>query len=211
MSEQTKDIQPVADVSAQRVARVYAEALLKAADKQGQADAVFEELDSLVRDVFADQPQFEMLLSGAAAGRKARAEILKAVFAGRASELFYHFLLVLNDQERLDLLRAILAAYRELNDQRCRRIRVQVESAVTLPDDQKVRLQERIRDTFQLEPIVEAKLDTGLLGGLRVRVGDWLYDASVRTRLEKIRHQVIAGSSHEIQSQRDRFCLAEGN
>lgn len=211
MSEESHDIHLVADVSAQRVARVYAEALLQAADKEGQADAVFEELDSLVRDVFANQPQFETLLSSAAAGRKARAEILKTVFADRASKLFYNFLLVLNDQDRLDLLRAILAAYRELNDQRSARIRVQVESAVPLPDDQKAHLQERIRETFHLEPIVQSKVNAGLLGGLRVRVGDWLYDASVRTRLEKIRNQIIAGSSHEIQSQRDRFGLAEGN
>jgi len=211
MSEQTKDIHLVADVSAQRVARVYAEALLQAADKEGQADAVLEELDSLIRDVFAAQPQFETLLSSAAAGRKARAEILRTVFADRASKLFYNFLLVVNDQDRLDLLRAILAAYQELNDERHRRIRVQVESAVPLPDDQRARLQERIRETFHLEPIVQAKVDAGLLGGLRVHVGDWLYDASVRTRLEKIRKQIIAGSSHEIQSQRDRFSIAEGN
>jgi F-type H+-transporting ATPase subunit delta len=211
MSEETKDIHLVADVSAQRVARVYAEALLNAADKESQADAVFEELESLVHDVFAAQPQFETLLSSAAAGRKARADILQSVFAGRASKLFYNFLLVLNDQDRLDLLRAILAAYRELNDERHARIRVQVESAVPLPEDQKAHLQEQIREAFHLEPMVEAKVNASLLGGLRVRVGDWLYDASVRTRLDKIRNQLIAGSSHEIQSQRDRFCLAEGN
>ncbi len=164
-----------------------------------------------MRDVFAAEPQFETLLSSAAAGRKARAEILKTVFSGRASKLFYNFLLVLNDQERLDLLRTILAAYRELNDQRCKRVRVQVESAVPLPNDQKAKLQERIRETFHLEPIVEAKVDAALLGGMRVRVGDWLFDASVRKRLDVIRSQIIAGSSHEIQSQRDRFGLTEGN
>jgi len=211
MSEATKDIHLVADVSAQRVARVYAEALFNAADKQGQADAVFEELDSLVRDVFAQQPQFETLLSSAAAGRKARADILQSVFARRASQLFFNFLLVLNDQDRLDLLRAILAAYRELNDQSSARIRVQVESAVPLGDAQKSHLQARIQETFRLKPILETKVETGLLGGLRVRVGDWLFDASVRARLNDIRNQIIAGSSHEIQSERDRFCVAEGN
>lgn len=211
MSEQVSDTQPVADVSAQRVARVYAEALMNAAEQQGQADAIMEELDSLVRDVFAAEPQFETLLSSAAAGRKARAEILKTVFEGRASNLFYNFLQVLNDQERLDLLRAILVAYRDLNDQRLQRIRVQVQSAVPLTDGLKSRLQEKIRETFHQEPIVESQVDPGLLGGLRVRVGDWLYDASVRTRLNDIRKQIIAGSTHEIQSERDRFGLAEGN
>src|SRR5437879_408472 len=146
MSENNKEHEFIGDVGAQRVARVYAEALLNAADKQGQADAVFEELDSLVHDVFTAQPEFEVLLSSAAAGRKARAEVLRVVFADRASELFYNFLQVLNDNERLDLLRGIHVAYRELHDERAGRVRVQVRSAVPLADEQKSRLAQRIRE-----------------------------------------------------------------
>ena len=48
-------------------------------------------------------------------------------------------------------------------------------------------------------------VDPDLLGGMVVWVGDWLYDASVRSRLESIRNQLIERSSHEIQSGRDRF------
>ena len=55
------------------------------------------------------------------------------------------------------------------------------------------------------EPVLHTRVDPDLLGGLVVRVGDWLYDASVRTRLADIRDQVIQRSSHEIQSGRDRF------
>ena len=42
-----------------------------------------------------------------------------------------------------------------------------------------------------------------------MRIGDWLYDASVRTRLENLRNQLIERSSHEIQSGRDRFSSAD--
>jgi F-type H+-transporting ATPase subunit delta len=48
-------------------------------------------------------------------------------------------------------------------------------------------------------------VDPSLLGGLVVRTGDYVYDASVRTRLETIRKQLIERSSHEIQTGRDRF------
>jgi F-type H+-transporting ATPase subunit delta len=202
---------PITDVDAQRVALVYAQALFGIALKQGQADAIFEELDSLVRDVFAADPSFELLLASPAVGRKQRGEVLAHVFAGRASEIFLNFLLVLNDHDRLDLLRAILAAYRELADQRARRVRVQVQSAVPLPEDQQQRLQQHLRETFHMEPVLETRVDAGLLGGLRVRIGDLLYDASVSTQLEIIRKQILARSSHEIQSRRDRFCVAEGN
>lgn len=211
MSEAIPKQEPVADMSAQRIARVYAEALLNAAEKQGQADAVLEELDSLVSDIFPANPGFAVLLSSAAMGRKARAEVLEQVFSSRASELFYNFLQVLNDHERLDLLRAVLQAYRELHDQRAGRVRVQVQSAVALPEDQVSRLRDELRQAFHVEPVLETRVEPALLGGIRVRIGDWQYDASVRTQLELIRQQIIARSSHEIQSRRDRFCIADGN
>jgi len=211
MNENAQEHEFIGDVGAQRVARVYAEALLNAAQKQGQADAVFEELDSLVQDIFPVQPEFEVLLSSAAAGRKARAEVLRVVFADRASELFFNFLQVLNDNERLDLLRAIRFAYRDLHDERAGRIRVQVRSAVPLADDQQNRLAQRIREAFHIEPVLVTGVDAALLGGLHVRIGDMLYDASVRAQLDNIRTEIIARSSHEIQSQRDRFCSANGN
>lgn len=211
MSEPTAKPEHVADMSAQRIARVYAEALLNVAEKQEQVEAVLEELESLVKDVLSASPAFEMLLSSASLGRKARAEVLEQVFATRASEIVYNFLQVLNDHERLDLLRAVRHAYRELHDQRAGRVRVKVESAVALPDDQVSRLRDELRSTFNVEPVLETSVQPTLLGGLRVRIGDWQYDASVRTQLELIRQQIIARSSHEIQGRRDRFCSADGN
>ena len=58
---------------------------------------------------------------------------------------------------------------------------------------------------FGREPVLDARVDPDLLGGLMVQVGDWLYDASVRTRLERIRNQLIERSSHAIQSQTRSF------
>jgi len=212
MSEHAvNEIHPTADVGSQRVARVYAEALLKAADHQGQADSGLEELNALVGEVFWRDPQFEEFLASGAIGRDRKAQVLGAVFEHRASPVFANFLMVLNNHERLGLLRPILAAYRELHDERARRIRVLVRTAVPLPDDQRARLQQELRETFHLEPILETKVDPDLLGGLVVRVGDWLYDASVRTQIETLRNQLIARSSHEIQSGRNRFSSANGD
>jgi F-type H+-transporting ATPase subunit delta len=117
----------------------------------------------------------------------------------------------LNDHERLDLLRPIVAAFRELRDQRAGRMRVQVRSAVPLPDDQREQLLQQLRATFHTEPLLETQVDDDLLGGLVVRVGDWLYDHSVRSQLETLRDQIIARSSYEIQSGRDRFSTADGD
>jgi F-type H+-transporting ATPase subunit delta len=200
-----------ASVGEQRVAKVYAEALLNAAEKRGQADEVLDELDSLVKDLFTADPQFEEFLASGAIGRDRKANVIKAIFEKTASELFTNFLCVLNEHLRLDLLRPILAAYRALRDERARRVRVQVRTAVPLADDQRQRLRSELHSTFQLEPVLEEKVDPELLGGMVVRVGDWMCDASVRTRLDNIRNQLITRSSYEIQSGRNRFCATDGN
>jgi F-type H+-transporting ATPase subunit delta len=205
MNENSHDLRATADVTAQRVARVYAEALLNAAENSGQADAVLGELASLVQDVFKRQPKLEVLLSSAAVGRRRREELIHKIFEGKASDVFFNFLLVLNRHERLELLRPILVTLRDLYDQRAGRVHVQVASAVPLPDDQKQRLAHQLRNKLRQEPVLDLKIDPELIAGVRIRVGDWQYDGSVLSRLADIRNQILTGTSHEIQSRRDRF------
>jgi F-type H+-transporting ATPase subunit delta len=201
----------VLDVGAQRVGKVYAESLLRAAEKHNQAPEVLEELESLVHDLFRRDPLIEAFLASTAIGHDRKEAALRLAFTGRASDVFLDFLLVLNKHDRLDLLRAIAAAYRDLFDQRAGRIRVHVQSAVALPDDQQDRLRQEIRSVFQKEPVLEARVNPDLIGGIVVRVGDWTYDTSVRTQLQRIRDQLIERSSYEIQSRRDRFSSPDGN
>jgi hypothetical protein len=56
-----------------------------------------------------------------------------------------------------------------------------------------------------MEPILVSHVDAALLGGVKIRIGDMQIDATVRNRLDNLRNQVIASSSHEIQSRRDQF------
>lgn len=205
MNEPAKNDTEFWDAGARRIARVYAEALLNVAQQQGQMDSVLEELDSLVRDVFDKDDRLEVLFSGAALGRNARAAAIEKLFKTRASEMFYRFLQVLNEHERLDLLRAILSEAREIYDERTRRLKVLVTTAVPMSEEQKQRIEARVRDRFNLEPILVPRLDPALLGGIKIRIGDRQFDGTVRARLELIRQQLIARSSHEIQSGRDRF------
>src|ERR1017187_8645488 len=111
-----------ADVSAKRLATIYGEALLNAAEAAHSVPQVLEEIDSLIDDVFKSDARLSTLLSGAAVGRIVRKEAIEKAFKGRAGETFYKFLLVLNDHDRLDLIRPIRSALHELSDDRARRI-----------------------------------------------------------------------------------------
>ena len=77
----------VLEVGTERIARIYAEALLRAAAKKDQADEILEELQALLDKVFKADPQFEAFLASGAVDRKRKAAVLDSVFAGRASDL----------------------------------------------------------------------------------------------------------------------------
>jgi F-type H+-transporting ATPase subunit delta len=201
----------VLDVGSQRIARVYAEALLGAAGQGGRVKEILEEFDSLFEDVFRADREFEAFLASGAIGRRPKEEVIRNALGPRASEIFVNFLLVLNAHDRLDLLAGIRRAAHELDDERSGRMQVEVASAVPLADDQRERLRNELREAFRKEPVLATRVDPGLLGGLVVKVGDWLYDASVRTRLQDIRNQLIESSSHAIQTRRDRFGIDAGD
>ncbi len=201
----------VLDNVGQRVARVYADALLKAAAEHGRGAEVLDELNALVGDVFRREPELEQFLASPAVGRERKGEVIRRTFEGRASELLVNFLYVLNNHDRLDVLRGVRAVYNDLFDRSQNRVRVVVRSAVPLAGDQRERIASELREAFGKEPVLHASVDPALLGGLVVQVDDWVYDASVRTRLELIRKQLVERSSHAIQSGRDRFSSANGD
>jgi F-type H+-transporting ATPase subunit delta len=201
-------LEGTADVGAQRVSRVYAEALYAAAAKDGQTDAVLEEMHSLIHDVFRGHPPLEALIAGSAIGRKAKEEVIRKAFQGRASDIFLNFLLVLNRHDRLELLRPMLSAMHQIDDEKKNRIPVQIWSAVPLPEDQRDKLVAQIKQGLKADLKLDLRVDPDLLGGLIVRAGDYVYDHSVRSQLQAIRKELIERSSHEIQSRRDRFSSA---
>jgi F-type H+-transporting ATPase subunit delta len=187
------------------VARRYAEALIDAAQKEGQVDRALEELAEVGTDVFARFPRFAEVLASERVPTGERDRILNEVFGGRASDLVLRFLRVLNRHGRLGLLRPIVAEARTIWDRRNHRIPVSVRSAVPLGDDQVQALRDRLKGLVAGTPILSVSTDPSLIGGLVVQVGDQMYDASVKSRLALLRHRLIEGKTHEIQSRRDQF------
>ncbi|HEY1381568.1 MAG TPA: ATP synthase F1 subunit delta, partial [Gemmataceae bacterium] len=192
----------VFDIDVLRVARVYAEALLNAAEKQGKVDEIWEQLVALVGAPLrrSDSPTDPMVLLVVGTPRGRREEIIRKAFGGRVDDLFLKFLLVLNRHDQLEILRAVAAVYRELMDERSRNVRVQVQSAVPLTDAERDKVKELARDRFRdMNPVLVESVDPALLGGLRIQVGDQVIDATVRTRLESLKNQLLARSSHAIR------------
>ena len=183
-----------------RIARVYAEALVAVAARDNQTDDTGAELSSFVTNVFGKDSRIAAFFTSPAITRKVREPILNAALNNNASPLVSNFIRVLNHNNRLDLLPAISASYRNLLDQRAGHVRVLVRSAVALTDDQQAEIRKTLSESLHKEPVLELRTDPELLGGLVVQVGDKVYDTSVRSRLESLRNQLIVRGSNVVKA-----------
>ena len=145
------------------------------------------------------------VLASARVQPAAKDRILREVFEGRASSLVLRCLRVLNRHGRLGLLTSVTTQARATLDRRNNRKPVTVRSAIALDEGQQSALRDRLASMIGATPVITLEVDPSLIGGLVVQVGDEVYDASVRTRLEAIRGRLIERKTHEIQSRRDHF------
>jgi F-type H+-transporting ATPase subunit delta len=205
MSDANPDVAgTVFDEVAGELARTYADALLNAAAANDEMDAVVDELEELVDDVWNSQPKLVSVLASSASPETKDALIVK-VFEGRALPTITRFLRVLNRHGRLGLLPRIAAEARSRFDVRRNRVAVTVRSAVPLDEQERQSLHGRLSAMTAATPVVRYEVNPDLLGGLVVQVGDDVFDASLRSQLNQLRRGLIEGKSHELQARREEF------
>jgi len=200
-----------AGVDALQVGAVYAEALLNAAEKAGQVDNVVGELDALLDTTVKRGSPLRPFFASGVISRETRSEVIRKVFDSRANPLLVDFLMVLNEHDRLPLLPVMIFELKQLRDRRARKLPVYVSAAAPLAEDQLELVRQAVRRNLNLEPMLETRIDPELLGGIVLRVGDWVFDGSVQNKLNDLSKQITENSSHEIQSGRDRFRTSVGN
>jgi len=206
----TRPAHVLEDPSAKAVARVYAVAYVNAAAAVGEQNPV-EEIESFQTDVLGRQPAFQELLSSRAVNPDEKAAVLERTVVPKASEFFGNFLRVLARHDRLDLIPYIVEEVRLVHEKRTNKKRVQVTSALPLTNEQLREITDRLRSQMHFEPIVRSSVDPSLLGGVVIRIGDTVYDSSLRTRISVLRNRLRERYLNEIQSGRNRFSSAEGN
>ena len=195
MTEQPESVMEATGAAA-RLARVYAEALMAQARESNQVDAVGDDLASIVGDVLKSSPESEAFLVSSAVNRKVKEPAIASAFGNTTSELIQKFLGVLNDNNRLGLLRSINATYQNLRDQSQGRTRVKVVSAIDLNEQQTEQLKSTLKQSMKVEPVLEMRTDPDILGGLIVQIGDRVFDSSVRTRLNSLRTHLMTSGTH---------------
>jgi F-type H+-transporting ATPase subunit delta len=184
---------------APELAKTYAEAFLGAAGAQGQVDLALDELDELIADVYRANPAFSRLMTSPSLSHNEKDRILVQAFEGRALPLVARFLRVLSRRGRIGLLPSVAREARLLWDRRQNRQPIAIRSAVPLDDAHQAALREKLARMTGATPIMRVEVDPALIGGLVVQIGDEVYDASIKSRLEQLRRSIVEGKIQELR------------
>jgi F-type H+-transporting ATPase subunit delta len=177
----------------EELARVYARALFEVAREHGILDEVREQLgqfaDALAQNrdlsVFFFSPYFST-------GEKRDA-------LGRAlvdpAPTFMNFLVLLVENHRMPVIFRIRENYERQWQEENRTLPVQITSAIELDRETTESLGRTIGERAGRRVTLAARVDPEIIGGIIVRVGNSILDASIRTRLEQLRRHVAQGAS----------------
>jgi F-type H+-transporting ATPase subunit delta len=200
-----------AEVGVEHVARVYAKALLDTTEKTGETATVVEEFDAVMGDMLDRFPKLETVLASMLVSPEEKAALLDRILKPRVSATLVNFLKVVARHGRLDCLRAIHRQAHAYHDRLRNRVPVRLTTAGPLDPTALRKIAEGLRAKLGAEPVIEQEIDTRLIGGAVLRVGDVVYDGSVANQLENLRQTMMERTAHEIQSRRDRFRYPAGN
>jgi len=172
----------------EEIARVYADALFAVAEEAGKLDEIHEQLDQVVEALDEHHDLRVFFFSPYFTSAEKHEGISKA-FVGAEPELV-NFLELLAEKHRMPAIYSIRAIFDELWAKARKRLEVTVTSAVELDDALLEQIRGEIENRTGREIDLDAVVDDDVLGGLVLRVGNMVFDASVRNKLERVRREV---------------------
>lgn len=179
---------------ADAVARVYARSLYELAEEAGGRSKILQVASELegICELARTNKSFGEFLGSPIIDRARRAASLRRICHEKVTDLSLRFLLVLNEKNRLKHLEPISDAYDKLVDAAFGRIEVDVYTAAPIDDKQRDSIKKRISTTLGKEAVLYCYVDQGMIGGLKLFIGDRLIDGSVASRLQRMNNQLQA-------------------
>ena len=172
----------------EEIAQVYARSLFEVASENDEIDDIREQLGQFVSAMEEDR-DLQVFFFSPYFSTKEKEDALDRAISG-ADESFVNFLKLLIENHRMPVIFRVRRAYEALWEEANRLLPVSVTSAVELDEETVRQLGDRIADQTGRRVELSAHVDPDILGGIVVRVGDSILDASVRNRLDQLRRNV---------------------
>jgi ATP synthase F1 delta subunit len=172
----------------QEIAEVYARSLFEVAKEHDEVDEIHDQLGEFA-DVLDTNRELQMFFFSPYFSAEEKKDGIGKVVEG-ANEHFLNFLKLIAERHRVPALFRIRREYDALWREENKLLEVRVTSAKPLDDELVSSIGKRIEEQTGRRIDLDANVDPDVIGGLVLRVGNLVMDASVRGRLERLRKEV---------------------
>lgn len=176
-------------MSTSAVTRNYAATLLEIAGRDGNQER-FGDLVAGIGSLYESDPQFNRFLNAPSIALADKKAAVREALGDDTPELFVRFLMVVLERRRQSALPGIAEDYRALLDLEAGRLRPTVTLPYEPDEDLKRAITAALEARFERTMIPEFRTDEAILGGIIVRAGDKLLDASVRRGLKDLKREL---------------------
>ncbi|MFR5602108.1 MAG: ATP synthase F1 subunit delta [Lachnospiraceae bacterium] len=178
---------------AKLVSKVYGDALFEAALDGKTVDAVYQEA-IVLHSIFEEHEDLAQLLAHPQISKAEKLQAIQEIFGKRVSDEMMGLLTTIVKKDRqheipeiLDYFIRIVKEYKKIGT-------AYVTSAVELNEDQKARLKAKLLETTAYQEFeMVYQVDSSLIGGMVIRIGDRVVDSSIKMQLNKLKRQLMAG------------------
>jgi len=172
----------------EEIAAVYARSLFEVAKEQDKLDSVREQLGEFA-DALEETRELQVFFFSPYFSTTEKQDGLDRAVSG-ADEVIVNFLKLLIENHRMPVIFRVRRGYEELWEEENKLLPVRVTSAVELDKSTVSQIGDKIAEQTGRKVELSSEVDPDILGGIVVRVGNSILDASIRNRLEQLRRQV---------------------
>ena len=172
------------------VAKRYAKAMFELALEQGRLDEIAADLTK-VRDSIAENAPWREWLANPQVSAQDKQSAVHQLYGEKVSSEVLHLLLILLKNRRALLIHQVVNSYMEMLDEHKGVVHAQVSSAFPLTEAEEEHLAASLKEMTGKTVVLHKEIDPELIGGVLVRIGDRLYDGSVRGYLQRMEKQLV--------------------
>ncbi|MDY6941118.1 MAG: ATP synthase F1 subunit delta [Cyanobacteriota bacterium] len=169
-----------------QIADPYAKALMSIADDRDLANRIGENM-AMLQQLLKDSPELAEFLDNPIVAPEDKKAVLRRVVESEIEPVALNFLLLLVDRGRILFLEEVCKRYRALLRERNQTVLAEVTSTVELAGSQREAIESKVKDLTGARQVeIEAKIDPDIIGGVIIKVGSQVFDASLRGQLRRL-------------------------
>lgn len=181
-------------MSASRIAKRYAAALLDLVNEDKKAETIIRDL-VLVQQAINNSRELSLLLKSPIVSKQKKSEVIAEIFGKKVGQAVLGYLALVISKGREYVLDKILEQFFILRDEQLGIVNVEVQSAAGFSSQQEKELTKHLETFTKKKVRLKFSIDTSLKGGFVARVGDTMVDGSVRHQLELLRSLLKNGAA----------------